>query len=118
MTINRCILTFSLEETLDLAQLLLIRPKIAWKKQKFRSKNSTQNQKNRKNQNFQNFFLYLFLPQKNYFKYRNARSHRPVLETEERIQKFVDTEENEPTKIAKIFISSSFSRVSLLEFEH
>ena len=41
---------------------------------------------------------------KGYFRYRNARSHRPVLETEERIQKFVDTEENEPTKIAKNFI--------------
>ena len=45
LTINRCILTFSLEETLDLAQILLIRPKFARKMQKFRSKYSTQNPK-------------------------------------------------------------------------
>ena len=32
---------------------------------------------------------------KGYFRYRNARSHRPVLETEERIQKLVDSEEND-----------------------
>ena len=112
---KRWILTFSLRGDVDLAQILRIRPKIAWKKQKCRSKNSTQNQKNRKNQNFQNFFLYLFLPQKNYFKYRNARSHRPVLETEERIQKFVDTEENEPTKVEKK-IHQFFITVSSLFF--
>ena len=50
---------------------------------------------------FSEFFPLPFPTLKNYFKYRNARSHRPVLETEERIQKFVDTEENEPTKVAK-----------------
>ena len=60
-----------------------------------KSKNASQNRKIRKNQNFQNFFLYLFLPQTNHFRYRNVRSHRPVLETEERIQKLVDSEEND-----------------------
>ena len=63
-----------------------------------KSKNASQNRKNRKNrknQNFQNFFLYLSLPQTNHFRYRNVRSHRPVLETEERIQKLVDSEEND-----------------------
>ena len=74
---------------------------------KIRSKNSSQNRKNRKSQNFQNFFLYLFLPQTNHFRYRNARSHRPVLETEGKLEKFVDTEESEPTKVAKMFYDFS-----------
>ena len=49
---KRWFLTFSLRGDVDLAQILRIRPKIAWKKQKFRSKNSTQNQKNCKNIDF------------------------------------------------------------------
>ena len=122
LIINRCILTFSLEETLDLAPILLLRPKFQKKMRKIRSKNSSQNRKIRKNQFFQNFFLYLLLPQTNHFRYRNARSHRPVLETEGKLENFVDTEENEPTKVAKknswFFKFLLFSLVSLLEFEH
>ena len=44
---------------------------------------------------FKKKFLYHSLPQTNHFRYRNVRSHRPVLETEERIQKLVDSEEND-----------------------
>ena len=65
-----------------------------------KSKNASQNQKNRKNQFFLNFFLYLFRPQKIYFGYKNARSRRPVLETEEFFQKGVDTADNEPYEVA------------------
>ena len=79
---SRWILTFSLEETLDLAPILLIRPKFGQKMRFLKSKNAPQNKKNRQTRNFQNWFLYLFLPDNNHFRYRNARSHRPVLETE------------------------------------
>ena len=60
-----------------------------------KSKNASQNRKNRKYRNFQKKILYHSLPQTNHFRYRNGRSHRPVLETEERIQKLVDSEEND-----------------------
>ena len=98
---NRWILTFSLQGVLDLAQLLLLRPKVGEKMRKIRPKNSSQNRTNRTSRNFQKNFLYLFLPQTNHFRYRNARSHRPVLETEGNIKKCIHTEENKPTKVAK-----------------
>ena len=60
-----------------------------------KSKNASQNRKNRKYRNFQKKILCHSLPQTNHFRYRNVRSHRPVLETEERIQKLVDSEEND-----------------------
>ena len=85
---NQWILTFSLRGVLDLAQILLFRPKIAEKKQKLRSKNSTQNRKKRKNRNFLIFFLYLFISKKNHFRYGNERSLCPLLRTEEKIQEF------------------------------
>ena len=89
-----------------LAQLLLLRPKFGEKMRIIQPKNSSQNRKNRKNRNFLNFFLYLFLPQTNHFKYRNARSKRPVLEIEGKIQKFVDTKIQRVGKLSYYLIKS------------